>query len=37
VPFDGAGADEQFRGDLAVGASVSGQPDDVLLLRVSWL
>ena len=33
MPFDGAGADEQFRGDLAVAASVSGQPDDVLLLR----
>ena len=33
VPFDGAGADEQFRGDLRVGASVSGQPGDVLLLR----
>ena len=33
MPFDGAAADEQFRGDLGVGASVSGQPDDVLLLR----
>jgi hypothetical protein len=33
VPFNGAGADEQFRADLGVGASVSGQPDDVLLLR----
>ena len=33
VPFDGSGADEQFRGDLRVGASVSGQPGDVLLLR----
>ena len=33
VPFDGAGAEEQFRGDLGVGASVSGQPGDVLLLR----
>jgi Enoyl-CoA hydratase/isomerase len=33
VPFDSAGADEQFRGYLAVAASVPGQPDDVLLLR----
>jgi hypothetical protein len=33
VPFDGVGADEKFRGNLGVGASVSGQPDDVLLLR----
>src|SRR6266516_5220734 len=33
VPLNGAGADEQFRADLGVGASVSGQPDDVLLLR----
>ena len=33
MPFHGAGADEQFRGDLGVGASVSGQPGDVLLLR----
>src|SRR6266487_2389918 len=32
VPFNGAGADEQFRADPGVGASVSGQPDDVLLL-----
>jgi hypothetical protein len=33
VPFHGAGADKQFRADLMVGASVPGQPDDVLLLR----
>src|SRR5215471_21682026 len=33
VPFNGAGADEQFRADLGVGAPVSGQADDVLLLR----
>ena len=33
VPFDGAGADEQLRGDLGVGAPVPCQPDDVLLLR----
>ncbi|HEX3195760.1 MAG TPA: hypothetical protein VHS30_38875 [Streptosporangiaceae bacterium] len=33
MPFDSAGADEQFRGYLAVAASVPGQPDDVLLLR----
>src|SRR6266516_6336147 len=33
VPLNGAGADEQFRADLGVGASVAGQPDDVLLLR----
>jgi hypothetical protein len=31
--FDGAGAEEEFRGDLGVGTSVPGQPDDVLLLR----
>ena len=31
--FDGAGAEEEFRGNLGVGASVPGQPDDVLLLR----
>ncbi len=31
--FDGAGAEEEFRGNLGVGASVTGQPDDVLLLR----
>src|SRR5881396_3733690 len=33
VPFHGARADEQLRGDLGVGAPVPGQPDDVLLLR----
>src|SRR4051812_22080141 len=33
VPFDGAGADEQFRSDLRVGASGAGQSGDVLLLR----
>jgi hypothetical protein len=33
VPFHRAGAKEEFRGDLAVGAPVSGQADDVLLLR----
>src|SRR3954454_6668257 len=33
VPFDGAGADEQFRSDFGVGTSVTGQSGDVLLLR----
>ena len=29
VPLDGAGADEQLRGDLLVGAAVSGQFRDL--------
>jgi len=33
MPLDRAGADEQLRGNLGVGASFPRQPDDVLLLR----
>src|SRR5690242_12171784 len=32
MPFNGAGADEQFRADLRIGAAVSGQPGDVFFL-----